>query len=548
MSDEQDIQRAVRHLEQTVVDREHGSYNLINRHDEVAIPELFRVFGDAVRAMIHDPGPATERERQNRMDEHAASLGHCFRWIAEEPEHRVLPDVASPITVAREAFDLMRWGGRYHELYLDHVAFWRGEKVAAVDEEKRTVEFRYRKPFDPFFLITQRADEADLVASYYAGMPLEGLKAECRSWVARGGDAIRRRADGLPCVRPGDPAHDLAARWAAATIWPELAPETSLDGFSLGDFRGLFAGLVVNSAFIAWAEDLEDGARGVGRGRRSRVAELPHEQMVEWLADVGGITTASSREILGVLTLDTTKPLPSLAYQPFVRSKGGRVYLLPRFIVYSDAPRTLSQSLNTGTRKPVFARFGQRMTDAQHEAIAAAFTDRGLGVSSDRFLRYGDRKIRPDLILYDRASNCLLVADYKNMINPLGPGQAISNMINIRDHVRRVTEYVEVVEANLGAVRAKIPSLLEHPQVFGMLLFREPTPLPLDSYERVAMANWFSLRKYLTEGGYENLPGLVTWATTRPDLGIDLRGYRLEDYVVEAGGWRYIREKLVRRE
>src|SRR5437764_446948 len=126
MSGEQDIQRAVRHLEQTVVDREHRRYNLINRHDEVAIPELFRVFGDAVRAMIHDPGPATERERQNRTDEHAASLGHCFRWIAEEPEHRVLPDVASPITVAREALDLMKWGGRYHELYLDHVAFWRG--------------------------------------------------------------------------------------------------------------------------------------------------------------------------------------------------------------------------------------------------------------------------------------------------------------------------------------------------------------------------------------------------------------------------------------
>ena len=548
MSGEQDSRRVIRRLEETVVDREYRRFDLIYRNDEIAIPELFRVFGDAVRGIIHDSGQTTERQRQNLMDEQASALGHCFRWIAGEPEHTVLLDEPSPQRVMQEALDLLEWGVRYHELYLDHVALSRGEKVAAVNEEERTVEIRYRNPFDPFFLITQRADGIELGNFYYAGMPLQELQAECRSWIAQRGGAVRRRSDGLPCVGPGDTAYELAARWAVETIWPEVAPETSLDGFRLGDFRAVFAGLVVNCAFIAWVEDLEDSARGVGQGRRSRVVALPHERMVGWLSDMSGVAASASQEILSELTLDTTKPLPSLAYQPFVRSKAGRVYLLPRFIFYSDAPRTLSQSLNTGNRQRVFARLGKLMTDAQQKVIAAALMELGLDVLNDRVIRYGGRKIQPDMVVYDRASDYLLIADYKNMINPLGPSQAISNIDNIRGYVDRMREYIEVVEANLDAVRVLIPALSENPQVSGMLLFREPTPLPLDREPRVAMANWFSLRKFLSEGRYENLPGLIEWATARPDLGLDMEAYRLEDHVIEVGGWRYIREMHVRRE
>ncbi len=548
MSGDEDNQRAVRRLEETVLDREYRRFNLINRNDEVAILELFRVFGDAVRGVIHDPGPATERQRQHLMDEQAAALGHCFKWIAEESEHTILPADPSPRTIVQEALALLEWGGYYHELYLDHVAFWRKEKVAAVDYERRTVEIRYRAPFDPFFLITQRVDELELVTSYYNAMPLEELQAEYRSWASLRGGTIIRRFDGLPCIRPGDPAYELAARWATETIWPELSPETSLDGFSLDDFRRVFAGLVINCAFIAWAEDLQDSRRGVGQGRRSRVVALPHEQMIEWLGDMGGIAAAASQEILDVLTLDTTKNLPSLSYQPFVRSKAGKVYLLPRFIVYSDAPRILSQSLNTGNRQRIFAGLGKRMTDAQQMVIAVAFEETGLEVLNDQVLRCRGRNIQPDLVLYDRTSDYLLIVDYKNMINPLGPGQAISNMMNIRGYVGKMQEYIEVIEANLDVVRAEIPALSEHPQVSGMLLFRDPTPLPLDCEPRIAMANWFSLRQFLSGGRYDNLPSLVEWATARLDLGLDLGAYMLEDRVVKVGDWQYIREMHVRRD
>lgn len=152
MSSEQDNRRAVRHLEKTVLDREYKRFNLIYRNDEVAILELFRVFGDTVRGMIHHLGPMTERQRQNQMDGQAAALGHCFKWIAEEPEHNILLDEPSPQRVVQEALALLEWGVRYHELYLDHVAFSREEKIAAVNEEERTVEIRYRNPFNPFFL------------------------------------------------------------------------------------------------------------------------------------------------------------------------------------------------------------------------------------------------------------------------------------------------------------------------------------------------------------------------------------------------------------
>lgn len=546
MSGAEDNVRVFREVEETVLDQEYRRFGLIYRNDEVAIPRLLRAFGDQVRWMIHAPNLGTQTQRQNLMDGKAAGMGHCFRWIAREPEHTLLLADNRPEVITQEALDLLDWGTSYHELYLDHVGLTKGEKVAAVDRESRTIKIRFRERFDPFFFLAQQADEIDFTTSYYEAMPLEELKGEFRGWSRQRLTAVQRRVDGLPSVRPGDRAHELAAHWADETIWPELGPETSLDGFTLGDFRRVFAGLVVNCAFLAWLEDVEDSAKGAVHTRPSRVVALPHDRMVEWLAEVGGTPAAASREILGALTLDTSRWLPSMAYQAFVRSKAGRVYLLPRFIVYSDAARTLSQSLNTGGRQKVFESLGGRITDKQLERIAEAFAGRGLDVLADRPLRYGGREIRPDLIIYDRACDYLLVADYKSMINPIGPGQAISNMKNIRDYVVKVRKYVRLVMSDLSVLRARFPSLSEAPSVSGLLLIRDPTPLPLDPDPLVAMANWFSLSKFLSGEGYVDLPGLVAWVTGRPDLAIRPGSYRLEDFRVSVGQWNYVSEKIVR--
>jgi hypothetical protein len=182
MSSAQDNLQAVRHIEETVLDQHYRRFDLIYRNDEVAIPALLRMFGDLVRGMIHDRNLGTDRQRQSLMDDKAAALGHCFRWLAHEPVHTIQLAINSPQAIAKEAFDLLNWGDCYHELYLDHVALSRGEKVAKIDKETRTIEIRYRNPFDPFFYLAQRADEIDFISAYYASLPLEELKTEFRSW------------------------------------------------------------------------------------------------------------------------------------------------------------------------------------------------------------------------------------------------------------------------------------------------------------------------------------------------------------------------------
>lgn len=295
-------------MEETVLDQEYRRFGLIYRNDEVAIPRLLRAFGDLVRWTIHDPNLGTETQRQNLMDGKAAGLGHCFKWIAWEPEHTLLLADNRPEVITQEALDLLDWGTAYHDLYLDHVALTKGEKVAAVDRESRAIRISFRERFDPFFFLAQQADEIAFTTAYFEAMPLEELKAEFRCWSRQRLTALQRRADNLPSVRPGDTAHELAARWADEAIWPELGPETSLDGFSLGDFRRVFAGLVVNCAFLAWLEDVEDSAKGAVHTRPSRLVVLPRDRMVEWLAEIGGVSVEASLEILGELTLDTYDP------------------------------------------------------------------------------------------------------------------------------------------------------------------------------------------------------------------------------------------------
>lgn len=528
-----------REVEHTVLDREYRRFDFIYRNYEVAILCLLRTFGDQVRDMIYDPDLATKTEKQNLMDRRADGLGHCLKWIIGEPEHTLLPPDNRPEAITREALDLLDWGASYHELYLDHVALTKGEKVARVDRESKTIEIRFSEPFDPFFFFTQKADGIDYATSHYAAMPTEELNAEFQHWSATAPSRLRS-------VRPGERAHEAAARWADDLIWPELGPDTSLDGFSLGDYRRVFAGLFVNCVFRAGLEDVEDQARGTIHTRSSVLVEFQHERMTEWLAEIGGVDETAAREILDELTLDTTRPLPTIAYQPFVRSKANRMYLLPRLIPYFDAARALSQILNTGGRQRVFAGLGERITDAQLKRIAEVFVNLGLDVVADRPLRYEGREIRPDLLLYDRASDYLLVADYKNMINPVGPAQSISNIKNIRKYVAKVREYVRVVMSDLSVLRARIPALSETPTVCGLLLFRDPTPLPLDPEPPVAMANWFSLKKLLLGGVYEDLPGLVAWMANRPDLAIRPGSYRLEKFQAKVGDWRYVSEMIVR--
>lgn len=523
----------------TVLDREYRRFDFIYRNQEVAIPCLLRAFGDQVRDMIYDPDLATKTQKQDRMGRRAAGLGHCLKWIAEEPEHTLLPPDNRPDVITREALDLLDWGASYHELYLDHVALSKGEKVARVDRESRTIEIRFSKPFDPFFFFTQTADGIDYATSHYGAMPMEELKAEFRHWSATADSR-------LSSICPGEMAHEAAARWADETIWPELGAHTSLDGFSLGDYRRVFAGLFVNCVFRAGLEDVEDQEQGDIHTRTSSLIEFQHERMAEWLAEIGGVDATVAREILEELTLDTTRPLPTIAYRPFVRSKANRIYLLPRLIPSFDAARALSQILNTGGRQKVFAGLGERITDAQLKRIAGAFVDLGLDVVADRPLRYEGRMIRPDLILYDRANGYLLVADYKNMINPVGPAQSISNIKNIRDYVAKIREYVRVVMSDLSVLRARIPALSETPTASGLLLFRTPTPLPLEPEPLGAMANWFSLRKFLSGGGYEDLPSLVAWLANRPDLAIRPGSYRLEKFQAKVGDWRYVSEMIVR--
>lgn len=251
MSGDEDNEQAVREVEETVLDQEYRRFHLIYRNDEVAIRSLLTTFGDLVRHMIHDPNLGTDTQKQNLMDGKAAGLGHCFKWIALEKEHTLLLADNRTEVITQEAVDLLEWGATYHELFLDHVALSKGEKVAEVDRESRTIRIRFRNRFDPFFFLAQQADEIAFTTSYFSAMPLEELKAEFRDWSARRRSALQHRADDLPSVRPGDKAHEAATRWAAETIWPELGPETSLDGFSLDDFRRVFAGLVVNCSFLA---------------------------------------------------------------------------------------------------------------------------------------------------------------------------------------------------------------------------------------------------------------------------------------------------------
>jgi hypothetical protein len=529
----------IRKIEATVLDQEHKKYAITRRPDDVAIPNLLRALGGVDRVLSNtELSKEAFLKQRSFMQEVLSGVGHCLRWISQEPTSPILLlDNLLP-HVAGEARDLLSWGIEYARLAHDHAAWSRGNLNASLDPDTKVISFDYRADFDHSFLISQAAGEERSSELFFQNFPYEDIQNGFRTWL--------RNFDPEPVIgRIGwrvdqdEGCHLAISGWLDRAIWPELPPETGLGAYTLGDFRRLYTTLFLIGQYCAWVEDYMDARYGVEGSPDSVIMSDTEQNMIDWLCEASGVARRSVRGILRDLLFDTSDFNSSLGNQPFAGSRSSRLFLLARLIPVLEPSRMLAGALSRGKGKPIYDALVQILEQSNLGRIEQSIRDLGFAVFREKRISYDTGEIRPDLLVLDRRDGELLIIDYKHMLAPFSVSETLGKLRVVEESDEGVTQvhrYLRVLRNNPPLLDGK---LVEPSRIYGLLLFGGPMPLPIKSDPIVSVIDWVSLRDILSKNSGTSIRDLVTYVRNRPDLSTDMGDWRQVYYDIKVEGWTY---------
>ena len=228
-----------------------------------------------------------------------------------------------------EALELLRWGVQYDPLFGEHSAC-RGRLVNfELDKSARIITFLPSRDVNPHFFCSQVEAEKAEDQRQAEACPKKTLSELLHAWF----NSMRITNHGIhfnEIARSG--AIDVAMQWMEQTCMPELSGGTELLGCTVADLRRVLASLYVYSLFVTSLEDATDSDPNDGfRLMPHLVSALPDE-MVRWLARLSQVGETNVQAIVSTLTFDHANPHVTLAQQPFVSARSGRMFLSPRLI------------------------------------------------------------------------------------------------------------------------------------------------------------------------------------------------------------------------
>ncbi|MHC4179408.1 MAG: hypothetical protein ACYSWU_17995, partial [Planctomycetota bacterium] len=409
----------VRLIEREVLDRHHRQFGLLCRNEAAAIEALLRCYAQILRDLrtgkIAQPNDDAKSQTTN---EGLRGLGHCLRWIRECCPSKLLVPTFGPNVLANGAIELLRWGVSYDPIWNEHSAYSRELVEVEVDEANKRIVFQPRRDVNPRFFCTQieakKADNERLARA----RPESQLDNLSRAW-----------CDSVTCSRQGlhfddttigdSGAIDVSASWMENTCLVELASETNLLNCTVGELRRVLASLYVYSLFTTKLENAsDDQPRFGGVVLESRMVALPKRNMIDWLAAMAGVSTPSVEAILSVLTFDPTHPHVTLAQQPFIEARDGRMLLLPRMLLFLDLPRMYVGALNKDRAgKAVYAQTISAIEAAGVESVAQdirAAVPQTLQITEKSTFNTPDgQEIEPDIVVASNGDGAVLVVDVK---------------------------------------------------------------------------------------------------------------------------------------
>lgn len=530
-------------VEEGVLDRAHRRLNLLFRNEPYAIEALLRCFAAALRDLRTGriPKPSVDAKSET-ANEGLRGLGHCLRWVRQCCPHAFVVPAPQGAQGWNEALGLLRWGAAYDPIWNQHSAYRGRLAELDVEESTKTITFRFNRNVDAHFfcsqVVAQEADDARRACERPDGRLAQLSKEwyESLSYSSRG-----LHFDDATISRSG--AIDVAAEWMKGTCLPELSPTTMLVGCTVADVRRVLASLYVYSLFVTKLEDYADDQPGLDVRLPSRVVARATSEMTDWLTRLSGVERTSVEAIVSVLTFDPEHPHVTLAQQPFVGAREGRLFFLPRMLLLLDLPRMYVGAINrTKSGKTVYSHVIEDIEDKGVRILAqemrSVLPPSFQIVEKRTFTPPAGTPITPDMVVLS-GDHEILVIDVKHATPPFGPLDVRYDIVEAEKWKTRMSEYVIAFQQHSGVLLQHFKCTAKPARaVFGLILLRWPLPIPVEFEEPLCAVDWPSLSEYLRHKGASPLPELIGWARRRPDLPMPV-SLEWKQRQVRVGEWTY---------
>lgn len=499
-------------MEENILDEEYKRYKLIYRPEELGLSYLLQLLGDIWRRLGSEYGTELSYfQTSNTLGTSINGVGHCVRWLNKELSFEItLPD-AERETLFEETSSLLIWSQNYSKLCQDHVAWSKKLMNAEVDESKRKVYFYPNTVIDQHFMFKEKISEETLWDSYIAKQPMAELKNGFKRWI----NESNIKGQLLEVSEEEELfQHELSKvlEWLEDVVFPDVAPETDFMGYTLSQFRKLFAALFINCQYYTWYEDSLDRSVGYEQAVGSKPICLSASEMEQWLSEISGVNITVTRAIIMDLLFDKRNFHSNLTNQPFVKSNRGNIFVLPRLIVNIDPERMLAGAINKSHKKRVYAKLINVLEQKSLFHIENKFKLKGMYCLREQsFVNNRGLKITPDLTLYNMESKQIVLIEYKHFLRPTGTSEVINKISEYEKGMKQLQNYIDFIKDDVNILSPWINNLDESYEIYGLFLSKWPMPIPINTTNCPMVGSWTAIEGQLENGTYSSLPEMINF-------------------------------------
>lgn len=523
----------IREIEQNKLDVEFEKYPITDLIDDISIPYLLKIYGDIHREFVtfNRSDFVSRRELYVLLQ----ATGHCIRWVTSKIGHKLEDNLTSE-DLNNFALELLLWGREYSLVANQFIAWSRGLISAEIDLSKKEIEFFPPDKTEMFFNFQQDMSSEEIMSDYFKFMPFDEIHNVYQNWITELDLNEPPIILNWEIAKKNEISKKLQEK-ISDLIFNEVPHSTDLGGYTIDEFVIFYVTLFLNFHFIETIEDHIDRNTNYENPFGSNPIPFPKEKMIAFLVDMTGLDANCVESILNDLTFNTKNFHSNLTNQPFIVSSTNTYYILPRIFANIEPERMLIGALNKSqSKKKIYDNLINPIEKINLDRIVSLFLEANNELSifrEKRFARKG-RIITPDLIIIDNLTKEIIICDYKHFLMPINTSETIFRIKEVDKGIEQITKYLEFIKSE------DLLGLKNEYKYFGLLLSRNPLPMPIKNRQNIYITDNNTLQKLLKRN--VNFESLMTSLHDRSDLEITSNDFFFDEIRTIVDDWTFVRK------
>lgn len=474
----------IREVEAKVLDKYWKNFEILSWDDNFIIPHLFKILGDTIREF---KSPELRMYSsfviRRKINFYIQSLGWCIKWVYENNDVKKKSKFSNTL-LSKKALEALNWGTDYHILVQNHVAWSRGYSDVEINIDKKEITFLPVNLEVYKFVLAQELNSDKVFEELNTLVPIDELSkyySQRKKEVNWNKPPVLFDWNKAKC----DTIFSIVLQWTEKAILPEVDNSQLLGGYTLGDLRTLFCGILIHATLIVFAEDEVDRQTNFSNDSGSNPICLSKKNAGLLLHAWSGLSTEAITAIVDDFTFDIKNFHSTLTNQPFVKNKNGILIFLPRFFIHTEFNRMVAGALNKSSKKGYYDKIINIIEKKNLDTLHDFFINNNLVSIKEPALKKNSQLITPDFILVDEVNKSLFVIDYKHYLIPLNANETIFKLAEIKKAIKRVCDYKSLIVAHPEIINVYYTKFDTTYTVTPLLLCKWPIPVPISTNEEL---------------------------------------------------------------